>query len=215
MNILNSLITTQPIRYFLVDRAWYNQRHSTLMTPSERSWTLVEVESLPRCVVLAVQEKTIPSTLEPVEVDRNKLRAGLTRWVYADIRWDGPTVAENVDERISFDWNLPESRPVPYQFSVLWEGYLEVPEDGVYHFWIASDDGSWVTLNSIEILANPGIHAADVERYAKFQLKKGFYKIRIKFFDVGFGCALNFMWSTPTMEKNVLSSPYLWHLPPD
>lgn len=72
------------------------------------------------------------------------------------------------------------------KFALLFEGYINIDKDGPYTLFIASDDGSKLFLDDIEIIDNDGDHGT-VEKSGKAFLKKGFHKIKVMYFDSGGG----------------------------
>jgi len=66
-------------------------------------------------------------------------------------------------------------------FALIGEGYLSIPEDGVYDMRVWSDDGSKVTLNGKLILDNDGLHGTEMKE-TKLGLKKGYHPFKIEFF---------------------------------
>jgi predicted alpha/beta superfamily hydrolase len=67
-------------------------------------------------------------------------------------------------------------------FGVVIEGYLEVKEDGYYLFGIDSDDGSKLYLNNLVLIDNDGLHGTDDGKSYIAPLQKGFYPLRLEYF---------------------------------
>jgi len=83
-------------------------------------------------------------------------------------------------------------------FGVVWEGELEVPEDGTYKFILDSDDGSALYLDGKKIVALNGTGPL----YSRTQLgtaklKKGTIPIRVEFFEVVDKQGIILHWSGP------------------
>ena len=72
-------------------------------------------------------------------------------------------------------------RGLESNFGLLVDGYLNIPEDGVYAFRLISDDGSKLFINDKEIINHDGFHGADIKD-GQVGLKKGYHKVHIKFF---------------------------------
>ena len=69
-------------------------------------------------------------------------------------------------------------------FAVRFSGYLSIPETGVYSFSLASDDGSKMLIDGVELIDNDGLHAEEkVLEYAL--LEEGFHPLEIQFFERG------------------------------
>jgi alpha-mannosidase len=76
---------------------------------------------------------------------------------------------------------LPDCKREDY-FGVCYEGYINIPEDGFYTFYVNSDDGSKLMIDGQTIVSNDGNHGA-IEIGGKSALKKGFHKINVQYFE--------------------------------
>ncbi|HLG40762.1 MAG TPA: alpha-L-fucosidase [Chitinophagaceae bacterium] len=70
------------------------------------------------------------------------------------------------------------------KFAFDFSGYLKIEKDGIYSFFLESDDGSQLFIDNEEIINNGGYHGT-VEKAGKAALKKGYHKIRVMYFDAG------------------------------
>ncbi|MGL4491948.1 MAG: PA14 domain-containing protein, partial [Tannerellaceae bacterium] len=61
-------------------------------------------------------------------------------------------------------------------------GYIEVPEDGIYSFALLSDDGSRLYVNDYLVVDNDGPHGPK-EVIGQYAMKKGLHPIKIYYFD--------------------------------
>lgn len=61
-------------------------------------------------------------------------------------------------------------------------GYIEVPEDGIYSFALLSDDGSRLYVNDCLVVDNDGPHGPK-EVIGQYAMKKGLHPIKIYYFD--------------------------------
>ena len=79
---------------------------------------------------------------------------------------------------------------------LVYEGYFEVPADGIYTFALTSNDGSMLYIDGAMLIDNDGPHS---DRCLKAQraLAKGWHKIRVDFFDMNNGGSLALQWATP------------------
>ncbi|MFN8240279.1 MAG: alpha/beta hydrolase-fold protein [Bacteroidales bacterium] len=68
-------------------------------------------------------------------------------------------------------------------FAVRFEGYLHVEKQGIYYFWVTSDDGSKVYINSKLILDNDGLHDAGRPVVTMLPLSPGYYPLVIDYFE--------------------------------
>jgi alpha-L-fucosidase len=88
---------------------------------------------------------------------------------------------------------------------LVYEGYFKAEEDGVYSFYLSSDDGSRLWLNNQELINNDGLHGS-TEKVNTVALKKGFHKIKIAFIEAGGDALLNFQYSINAQPKTQVKS---------
>jgi mono/diheme cytochrome c family protein len=92
-------------------------------------------------------------------------------------------------------------------FGFVYEGFLIVPEDGKYTFYLDSDDGSRLTLDGKTIITYDGIHGMGKVQTKSIALKKGRTPIKLEYFQNVFGYGLYVGWSGPGFGKRNLSAP--------
>jgi hypothetical protein len=92
------------------------------------------------------------------------------------------------------------------QFGFVFEGNLWVPTTGSYTFFLRSDDGSLLTINGNSVINNDGVHGSR-ERSATVELTAGFHAVRVDYFQLLWGSALNLQWSGPGISRRKLGGP--------
>ncbi|MEY4381699.1 MAG: hypothetical protein RJA92_1079 [Bacteroidota bacterium] len=95
------------------------------------------------------------------------------------------------------------------EFSLLFDGYLKIEKDGIYHFTTRSDDGSILYIDDTEVVNNDGDHGS-VEAAGKAALKKGFHKIKVAYYDGSGGNELTTTMQLENAVKNTLTSKLIW-----
>jgi cytochrome c553 len=98
----------------------------------------------------------------------------------------------------------PRTRDVSFGF--VFEGTLIVPRDGVYKFYLDSDDGSRLTIDGSTLLTYDGIHVLGSERSAQVSLTAGRVPIKLEYFQKEFGFGLAVAWSGPSIPRRALSA---------
>ena len=93
-------------------------------------------------------------------------------------------------------------------FGVVYTGYLDVPTDGIYTLYLASDDGSKLYLGEDCIVDNDGQHGV-AEKSGEVALKAGLHPIRIEYFEHGGGESLSFHYEGPGIMKQEVPSTAL------
>ncbi|MCP4837619.1 MAG: hypothetical protein GY895_22985 [Phycisphaera sp.] len=72
------------------------------------------------------------------------------------------------------------------EVGVVWQGWVDIPEDGSWTFGMESDDGSRLWIGDDVVVDNDGLHGM-VERTGSISLLAGKHPIRIAFFENGGG----------------------------
>jgi alpha-L-arabinofuranosidase len=104
---------------------------------------------------------------------------------------------------------LPENNSGE-NFAVRYTGYIKIPTDGLFTFYINSDDGADLVIDDNLIVDNDGQHAP-VELPGTAVLKTGYHQIKIGFFQAGGGKAFDVSIEGPGMHKQLISKDLLFH----
>jgi hypothetical protein len=96
------------------------------------------------------------------------------------------------------------------EFGYIYRGYLLVPVDGIYTFFIESNDGSKLYINNAELIDNDGGHSAK-EESGKIALRVGEYALKVKYFQMGAGKMLRVSWEGPGFKKQDITAEVLFH----
>ncbi len=65
---------------------------------------------------------------------------------------------------------------------LVFNGYIEVPADGIYTFSLHSDDGSLLRIDGETVIDNDGPHSR-IERSGQVALRKGLHRLEARYFD--------------------------------
>jgi len=95
------------------------------------------------------------------------------------------------------------------EFAVMYEGFVRIPEDGVYTFSLGSDDGSKMWLGDSIAIDNDGPHGY-VEKRLRLQLKKGDYPFRVVMFEIDGAENLRLFAEGPGLTKSLIPASMLW-----
>lgn len=102
--------------------------------------------------------------------------------------------------------NAPIDNYYGYQF----DGFVKVPKDGIYTFYLESNDGSRLFINDKELIENEANHGAK-EEPGIVALKKGYHKLRVRYFQCGGGKGLKVSYSAAGLQKQEISASTLYH----
>ncbi len=94
-------------------------------------------------------------------------------------------------------------------YALKYDGYIKVPKDGEYTFYTNSDDGSAVFVDEKLVVNNGGRHAP-IEKSGMINLKAGYHKIELMFFQAGGGVELSASIEGPSIKKQVIPSAMLF-----
>ncbi|MEO8148494.1 MAG: alpha-L-fucosidase [Bacteroidia bacterium] len=95
-------------------------------------------------------------------------------------------------------------------FGLEYEGYIRVPSDAVYTFYLSSDDGSKLWIDNDETIDNNGLHG-DVERDGGIALKKGFHKIKVAYIQAGGDASLKLKYKVNEQDKKIVPASMFFH----
>jgi hypothetical protein len=96
------------------------------------------------------------------------------------------------------------------RFGLCYEGFVEVPSDGMYRFSTVSDDGSRLYIWDELIVDNDGLHVA-VEKSGVIPLAAGVHPIRVEFFERTGEDVLEVWYQGPGLEKRLVTGDVLFH----
>lgn len=97
-------------------------------------------------------------------------------------------------------------------FAVIFEGFLQVPADGIYTFYLTSDDGSRLWIGSDLVVDYDGLHSAS-EVFGQVILKAGKHPITVAQFEAGGGQCLEVRYEGPGIAKQTIPPSVLWRKP--
>ena len=133
----------------------------------------------------AIQQVVKHEWMPPTKI---RLRPGLFYRYYEPTGKIDLSVAEGMDfikSGYTDVFSLKEKNRTD-KFVFYFKGFVNIEKTGLYHFYTASDDGSKLFIDDIEIVDNDGDHGT-VEKSGRAYLKKGHHKIRVVYFDSGGG----------------------------
>ncbi|HET7118681.1 MAG TPA: family 20 glycosylhydrolase, partial [Hanamia sp.] len=78
-------------------------------------------------------------------------------------------------------------------FGLQYRGYIDVPETGIYSFYLTSDDGSVLFIDGKTVVDNDGLHSA-IERSGEIALEKGLHLFSLNFIEGGGGYTLRLLY---------------------
>lgn len=98
----------------------------------------------------------------------------------------------------------------PSEYGFVFDGYINIPENNVYSFFITSDDGSRLIIDDTKTLDNDGQHGME-EKSIDLALSAGLHKISIQFFQGNGGDGLSLEWKPAGKTRSVIDKSLLLH----
>jgi len=119
-----------------------------------------------------------------------------------------------------FDSLMPASSGIVKDFDIgskqgsdnygfVFDGLIKIPADGVYNFYISSDDGSKLFIDNKTLIDNDGMHGI-IEKSNEIPLAKGFHPIKVLFFERSGGDALQVQWKGPGFAQQIIPGSVLF-----
>jgi|GEM_PF-38599 len=93
-------------------------------------------------------------------------------------------------------------------FGIVYTGFLNIPEDGDYTFFISSDDGSRLLINKKEVVRNDGAHSME-EVSGKINLKKGTHPFTVEYFQQRKDLGLEVEFESDKIERTSIVPLYI------
>lgn len=94
------------------------------------------------------------------------------------------------------------------QVGAVYEGWLSIPQAGLWTLSTQSDDGSKLFLNGALVVDNDGLHGMQT-RQGIVALAAGKHRLRVEFFENGGGAGLLVRWSGPGRSTQVIPASAL------
>lgn len=97
-------------------------------------------------------------------------------------------------------------------YAFQWTGYINIPNDGDWTFFTASDEGSQLLIGNNIVVNNDGLHTAR-EVSGSIGLKKGKHAFNVTFFEATGSASIAVRWRGPGMNKQVIGATNFYRIP--
>ncbi|MBO9699081.1 MAG: hypothetical protein J7604_02665 [Sporocytophaga sp.] len=94
-------------------------------------------------------------------------------------------------------------------FAFMYKGYINVPSDNLYTFYLTSDDGSILMIGDTVVVNNDGLHGSDNSISGRIGLKAGLHSITVKYFESGGDEVLNVEYESSTIGRTTIPNSAL------
>jgi hexosaminidase len=110
---------------------------------------------------------------------------------------------------IASSFNVTKALEAP-AFGLQYRGFIDVPADGVYSFYLTCDDGGILCIAGREVVNNDGNHPP-LEKTGQVALKKGLQKFDLDFIEGGGGYTLRLKYSFNGSAPQDIPAAWLKH----
>lgn len=104
---------------------------------------------------------------------------------------------------------VPSTVKAP-SFALQYKGYIDIPADGIYSFYLTCDDGGVLKIAGKETVNNDGLHSA-IEKNGQIALRKGLQPFVLDFIEGGGGYALQLKYSVNGSAPQEIPSSWWNH----
>ena len=85
-------------------------------------------------------------------------------------------------------------------FGYIFSGYIDIPSDGIWEFFVSSDDGGVLEIDGTRVVDNDGSHSAFMAN-GRIPLLKGYHRFRLLYLEDYEGQSLAWGWKSPTDNR--------------
>ncbi len=104
---------------------------------------------------------------------------------------------------------VPKAVTAP-SFGLRYQGYFDIPQDGIYSFYLTCDDGGILKVANRNVVDNDGWHAP-IEKSGQVALKKGLQPVELNFVEGGGGYTLKLKYSVNGSPLQNVPASWLKH----
>ena len=134
------------------------------------------------------------------------------------LNWDYREISslDSINPISKENFSITDSIKIPLflqgkdHFVLVFEGFFYAETDGIYRFFISSDDGSRLWLNNELLADNDGVHGK-MTIEGNEGLKKGYHPIKIEFFEARYGETLTLEVEEPGSVRKELDSTRIFY----
>ena len=214
-----SILEGKPAPVFLngsFPNVYYTIDGSEPDTSSKRAPQMIEINGTTELRVkwIGENEKYITTSKGNFEISKvwpalqnvKNIKPGGLRYSYYEGTWETlPDFTELKAVKVGIadsSFSL-EKLPSKSNFGFIFNGYLKIDIEGYYGFALCSSDGSKLFINGREIINNDGLHGSEWYKSYMVPLQKGFYPVRLEYFQREGNRRMDLIYISPNTHETV------------
>ena len=160
--------------------------------------------------VSAAVSKSFNKVEPALSLNISNLKNGIS-YKYFEGNWDVLPDFNNLNPTSTGEvknFDISSAKAKEY-FAFEFNGFIDIPKDGVYRFFASSDDGSCLFIDGKLVVNNDELHSL-TEKNGYTALSKGIHSIKVTFFQKEGGKELHILYEGPGIEKQVIPDSILF-----
>lgn len=138
---------------------------------------------------------------------------GLIGVYYDNPNWEGEPQFLRRDKIINLEIIREQQIQFPQRnFSIRWQGWVRIDQEGTYTFSTISDDGSSLVIDGNTVVENGGYHGA-IKKRGDILLSKGLHSIQMNYFQGAGDFTLAISWIPPGKSETSIKTNVLYPHP--
>jgi hypothetical protein len=114
------------------------------------------------------------------------------------------SLIRRIESKVDYTDGFKLPGDIRENISLRLNGWVKIDKPGLYTFITAADDGSRLSIGGQNIIDDWTPHGV-IDQEASIQLKSGWHKICVEYFQGGGPGAISVFWSGPNMPRRLLS----------
>lgn len=153
------------------------------------------------------RQVTIPKA---TKVNSKTMKSGLRCQLFDGSIKGTSEIKEQADREQSVSSIIVPKDFITPAFALRYSGYINVPTEGIYTFYLTCDDGGVLYINDGVVVDNDGLHSA-IEKSGQAALSKGYHPFLLDFVEGGGGFTLRLQYSVNGSEPKDIPDGWFVH----
>lgn len=195
---------------------YYTTDGSQPSVGSEKYTKAINLDHDATIKAVAYKEGLLPSYIQTEQVKFIDPEINGLKYTVYEGEWDErPDIAKltPVSSGSQYDFDVGKIKKREDYIAIVFEGFIQINQPGIYTFFSSANDGSWLYLDNKLVVDNTGDNNSGREK-GEISLKKGTYPLKVIYYENDGTEALDVRMKGPGMEKQSIP-PYTLYLKQD